>query len=345
MTQELTPENFETLFYATKDDHSTLLRENNYDTFWKFVSEYHLETLVNHLLAENGAKYDLESMQLINKELQLVTLEDLPYPKKNVDKLIEIRHKKSKDKMLKILIEFQTEAKEEFPERMARYMNSLIANNSCEILSYAIISHTSWKQYKHQHIFGSSKNGATFTYEGHAIKDMPETRFADDNCLISQLYHAIWIKEHQRQFSKKEIEEKYIKIIKNVISYDFVDLRYYSTLLFILKYAQNCSVFRKSFGRFIQKINYLTPKNIKMDFVDLFIQEKEKGLAEGEARGIVKGEARGIAKGEARAEARNQARVQQIAKELLRVSAMPLHQIAEITKLDISQLKKLKDNK
>ncbi|UAY55567.1 RpnC/YadD family protein [Arachidicoccus terrestris] len=345
MTQELTPENFEMQFYATKDDHSTLLRENNYDTFWKFVSEYHLETLVNHLLAENGAKYDLESMQLINKELQLVTLEDLPYPKKNVDKLIEIRHKEGKDKMLKILIEFQTVAKKEFPQRMARYMNSLIANNSCEILSYAIISHTSWKQYKNQYIFGSSKNGATFTYEGHVIKDMPETKFADDTCLISQLYHAIWIKEHQREFLKKEIEEKYIKIIKNIISYDFNDLKYYSTLLFILKYAQNCSAFRKSFRNFIQKINYLTPKNIKMDFVDLFIQEKEKGLAEGEARGLAKGEARGIAKGEARAEARNQVRVQQIAKELLRVSAMTLEQIAEITKLDINQLRRLKGSK
>lgn len=345
MTKKLTIENFKTQFYASKNDHSTLLRQNNYDTFWKFVSEYHLEALVTYLLAEKAAAYDLKKLQLISKELQLVTLEDLPYPKKNVDKLIEVPHKESKDEMLKILIEFQTAAKEEFPERMARYMNSLIANNSCKILSYAIISHISWKDYKNQHIFGTSENGATFTYEAYVIKDMPEDKFADDSCLISQLYHAIWIKEHQRQFSKEEIEKKYIKIIENIIYFGFVDLKYYSILLFILKYAQNCTVFRGCFRIFVQKINYLTLKHINMDFVDLIIQEKEKGLAEGEAKGLAEGLAEGEAKGLAEGEARGEARVQQIAKELLRNSVMTLQQIANITKLDISQLRKLKAGK
>ena len=82
-----------------------------------------------------------------------------------------------------------------------------------------------------------------------------------------------------------------------------------------------------------------------MDFVDLIIQEKEKGLAEGEAKGLAEGLAKGEAKGLAEGEARGEARVQQIAKELLRNSVMTLQQIANITKLDISQLRKLKAGK
>lgn len=67
-----------------------------------------------------------------------------------------------------------------------------------------------------------------------------------------------------------------------------------------------------------------------MDFVDLLRQQREEGLAEGEARGLAK------------VEVNTDLRVQQIAIDLLRLPIMTVEKIAEVTKLDISHLTELK---
>jgi predicted transposase/invertase (TIGR01784 family) len=181
------------------------------------------------------------------------------------------------------------------------------------------------------HQFDKRNNGTLVRYQGYIIDQMIERKFEKDNCVVSQVFHAIWLYEHKMEFSIQELIDKFLKILKNVYAFEFKDDQHLSLLLFVLKNVQKCLSTFENFQIFVKQLNELNLNSKVMDALESWKHRLEaKGMAKGEAKGMAKG----LAKGKAES-------VLNVAKSLLKMGLFPLENIAEATNLSLGKLKEL----
>ena len=292
------------------------------DSLWKFFSEENLPVLVKFILKYRIPGLDYNRMEIINKEVQNITLMNFNSKKRYVDKLLKIYRKDDPQKFILLHIDFQTEANKAFAKRSGLYNIRLRANNDCTIVTIAIV-HSAAANYKHMHQFDKRNNGTLVRYQGYIIDKMIERKFEKDNCVVSQVFHAIWLYEHKTEFSIQELIDKFLKILKNVYAFEFEDDQHLSLLLFVLKNVQKCLSTFENFQIFVKQLIEL---NLNSKVMDALESWRHRLKAEGEARGVAKGKTK---------EKLN------VAKSLLKMGLLSLENIAEATNLSLGKLKEI----
>ncbi|GAB3362459.1 hypothetical protein GCM10027566_30280 [Arachidicoccus ginsenosidivorans] len=292
------------------------------DSLWKFFSEENLKLLAKFILKDRIPGLDYSRMEIVNKEIQNITLMNFNSQKRYVDKLVKIYRKADPTKFILLHIEFQTEANKAFAERSGLYNIRLRVNNDCTIVTIAIV-HRAAANYKHMHQFDKRNNGTLVRYQGYIIDQMIEREFEKDNCVVSQVFHAIWLYEHKMEFSIQELIDKFLKILKNVYAFEFKDDQHLSLLLFVLKNVQKCLSTFENFQIFVKQLNEL---NLNSKVMDALESWKHRLEAKGMAKGLAKGKAESVLN---------------VAKSLLKMGLFPLENIAEATNLSLGKLKEL----
>ena len=293
-----------------------------------------MDHLASFILRQDVPGLDYQKIEFLNKEIQNITMLDLPFNKKYVDKYVKIPFTAVPKDFINLHVEFQTRADQAFAERTGRYHICLTVNNSHRVISFAVV-HRAARNYRHRYQFGTADSGALVRYKGLVIKEMAEADFKDTKCVITLVLYSIWLFEHKSRFPAEVLAEKFLKTAKHVLALGFTSFKHYSALLFIQKNAFKCLSDSALFGKFAEEIRLSDHKNHHMTIIDaILFTSKEEGLKEGEEKGVKKGKEIGLKEGEEKG-------VLLVAKNLLKAAKLSIKEIAACTGLKISALRKM----